>query len=72
MKESGKIKREFLGIPFENFKRMFPVPAQTDFRDIEDRIVDAEIIGTCEDCGGDVVHAKKGDIVYCKNCGKVT
>lgn len=67
----GKFKREFMGISFENFKRMFPVPQSNDERSIEDKIMDAEEIDVCE-CGGNIVYSKKQDITYCKNCGKMS
>lgn len=66
----SKFKREFLGIPFENFKRMFPVPQSNDNRSIEDKIMNAEFIDNC-DCGGEVVYSKKIDTSYCKKCGVV-
>ena len=70
-KMKGKFKREFLGIPFENFRRMFPVPQSNDRRSIEDKIMNAEVIGKCEDCKGDTVYSKKSDLLYCKNCGRI-
>lgn len=64
------MKRKFLGIPFENFKRMFPVPQSDDNRTIEDKIMNAEVIDNCG-CGGEIVYSKKSDISYCKKCGIV-
>ena len=61
----------FSEIPFENFLRMFPVPLSNDKRSIEDKIMNTEVIDTCQDCGGDLVFSKKDDLVFCKNCGKI-